>query len=124
MTTMVSPNLQAVIDRLNALDHHTPTTLAAALKSPLALDDVAPWIKFDATNYARNLVVANGEKWELRLLCWRPRQTSSLHGHGPAACAFRVIRGSATEAILGERDRVWAPGDLVEEVRPGLVHQL
>jgi uncharacterized NAD(P)/FAD-binding protein YdhS len=115
--------MQEVVRSLDQTSEHTPRTLAAALNRPLTIDDVAPWIRFDAKNYLRNLVERSGH-WELRLLCWRPGQTSSLHGHGPAACAFRVIRGSATEAILGERDRVWAPGDVVEETRRGLVHQV
>lgn len=68
--------------------------------------------------------MTRSDRWELRLLCWRAGQTSSLHGHGAAACAFRVLRGSTTEAILGERDRTWAPGDVVEEVNADLVHQV
>jgi len=118
-----SPAMQQVVRSLESTDGHTPATLAAALNRPLTIDDVAPFIRFDAKNYVRNLVTRAGG-WELRLLCWRPGQTSSLHGHGAAACSFRVIRGSATEAILGERDRVWAPGDVVEEIKDQLVHQV
>jgi uncharacterized NAD(P)/FAD-binding protein YdhS len=60
---------------------------------------------------------------ELRLLCWRPGQSSSLHAHGAAACAFKILRGTATETVLGDRDRVWAPGSIVEETAPRL-HQV
>jgi uncharacterized NAD(P)/FAD-binding protein YdhS len=60
----------------------------------------------------------------MRLLCWRPGQTSSVHGHGGAGCAFRILRGSAVESILGQRDRVWAPGDVIQEGGVELVHQV
>jgi uncharacterized NAD(P)/FAD-binding protein YdhS/quercetin dioxygenase-like cupin family protein len=119
----LSSALQDVVRALDACADHTPASLAAALQRPIGLDDVAPWIRFDPGNYVRNLITRT-ERWELRLLCWRPGQTSSLHGHGPAACAFRVLRGSATETILGSRDRRWAPGDVVAEVSADLVHQV
>ena len=108
---------------LDACPDHTPASLAAALRRPIGIDDVAPWIRFDTAGYARNLVT-RGERWELRLLCWRPGQSSSLHAHHGAACAFRVLCGSAVETILGSRDRVWAPSDVVAEAPSGLVHQV
>ena len=108
---------------LNACRDHTPRTLGAVLRREIVVDDIAPFIRFDPKNYVRALV-ARGEHWEIRLLCWRPGQTSTLHGHGTSACAFRVLRGSATESILGSRDRVLAPGDLVEESVTDLVHQV
>ena len=121
--TALSPALRNIVSELDARAEHSPTTLAAALNHPVGLDDITPWIRFDADNYVRSLVTRTG-RWELRLLCWRPGQSSSLHGHGAASCAFKVLRGSATETILGSRDRRWAPGDVVAEVQPGLVHQL
>jgi uncharacterized NAD(P)/FAD-binding protein YdhS len=117
------PALQDIIAALERQREHTPAGLAAILRSPITIDDVAPWIQFDAGNYVRNLV-ARGDHWEMRLLCWRPGQTSSVHGHGPAACAFRILRGSASELILGQRDRVWAPGDVIQESGTALVHQV
>lgn len=119
----VSPLVEDLARILDRTREHTPRTLGAALERPLTIDDVAPWVRFDSKNYVRNLV-RKGAHWELRLLCWRPGQTSSLHAHGSASCAFRIIRGSATESILGERDRRWAPGDVVEEAKPGLIHQV
>lgn len=119
----VSPLVQDLARILDRTREHTPRTLGAALDRPLTIDDVAPWVRFDSKNYVRNLVTKS-KHWELRLLCWRPGQTSSLHAHGAASCAFRIIRGSATESILGERDRQWAPGDVVEEAKPGLIHQV
>lgn len=115
--------LRNIVSELNARSEHSAGTLAAALRQPLAIDDIAQWIRFDPRNYVRSLVTRT-DRWELRLLCWRPGQSTSLHGHGPAACAFRVLRGSATETILGSRDRRWAPGDVIAEVGANLVHQL
>jgi uncharacterized NAD(P)/FAD-binding protein YdhS/quercetin dioxygenase-like cupin family protein len=115
--------LREVVHDLEADPHPTSVTLAAALRRPIGIDDVAQWIHFDAQNYVRSLV-ARGDRWELRLLCWRPGQTSSLHGHTGAACAFRVLRGSAVEIVLGCRDRVLPPGSVVEEPASGVVHQV
>src|SRR5580704_6808625 len=117
MKTDLPPRLREVARALDACTDHTPASMAAALQRPIGIDDVAPWIRFDPENYVRTLV-ARSERWELRLLCWRPRQTTSLHGHGASACAFRVLRGGATEMILGARDRRWAPGDVVQETGP------
>ncbi len=100
----------------------TPHALSRALRRRLDIDDVAAWIRFDAGNYARRLI-AKTERWELRLLCWQSEQSSSLHGHGGAACAFRVLRGSATETVLGKRDRTLGPGEVVQE-GDDLVHQV
>src|ERR1700755_1379222 len=119
----ITDAMKGVIAALDARATHTPESLAEALRRPLAIDDVAPWIRFDPANYMRNLVT-RGDGWELRLLCWRPGQTSSLHGHGPSACAFRIMNGSARESILGERDRTWAAGDVIPEVKRELRHQL
>jgi uncharacterized NAD(P)/FAD-binding protein YdhS len=128
MDAALSPALAEIARALDAATApHTSDSLAAALRAPVGLDDVAPWIRFDTANYVRTLI-ARGEAaavpWELRLLCWRPGQSTSLHGHGAAACAFRVLRGSATETRLGARDRRWAPGDVVAELGPTLVHQV
>jgi uncharacterized NAD(P)/FAD-binding protein YdhS/quercetin dioxygenase-like cupin family protein len=108
---------------IEARPDHSPASLAAALRRPLCIDDIGHAIRFDPKNYVRSLVT-RGERWELRLLCWQPGQTSSLHGHGGASCAFRVLRGSAVESILGARDRVWAPGDVIAEDGVNLVHQV
>jgi uncharacterized NAD(P)/FAD-binding protein YdhS/predicted metal-dependent enzyme (double-stranded beta helix superfamily) len=115
--------LHDLAQEIDSRRDHTPASLAALLRRPISIDDIGHAIRFDPGNYVRSLVT-RGERWELRLLCWQPGQTSSLHGHGGAACAFRVLRGSAVESILGSRDRVWAPGDVVAEDGLNLVHQV
>ncbi|HEY6460830.1 MAG TPA: cysteine dioxygenase family protein, partial [Polyangiaceae bacterium] len=115
--------LRRVVRELEHAEELSSAVLAAALRGPVGIEDVAPWIRFDADNYRRNLVAAGG-RWELRLHCWRPGQTTSLHGHGGAACAFRVVRGSAVETRIGARDAVLPPGAVVEESAEGFVHQV
>ncbi len=115
--------IQAIARELDARSDHTPASLGAALRRDITIDDVAPFVRFDPKNYVRSLVT-RGEHWEIRLLCWRPGQTSTLHGHGASACAFRILRGSAVESALGSRDRVLAPGTIIEEASRHLVHQV
>jgi uncharacterized NAD(P)/FAD-binding protein YdhS/quercetin dioxygenase-like cupin family protein len=115
--------IQELVHHLDSSDRLTAEVLGQALRRhPVTLDDIAAWVRFDTSSYTRNLILRQ-ERWELRLLCWRPGQGSSFHGHGPSACAFQVVRGSAHECILGQRDRTWTPGAVVEESMP-LVHQL
>lgn len=47
-----------------------------------------------------------------------------MHSHGGSACAFRIVRGSAIETVLGSRDRVHPAGAVVEEGGAQLVHQV
>jgi uncharacterized NAD(P)/FAD-binding protein YdhS/quercetin dioxygenase-like cupin family protein len=115
--------LKAIVDELERTSILDAPTLARILRRPIALDDVAPFIKFDASNYVRNLV-ARTDRWELRVICWRPGQSSAMHSHRGSACAFHVVRGAATETILGSRDRVHAPGAVVEEGDARAVHQV
>jgi uncharacterized NAD(P)/FAD-binding protein YdhS len=123
MHSVHSPLLRAIVAELDAAPALTSQALGSTLRHPVNIDDVAPWIHFDPDNYVRNLITRT-DRWELRLLCWRPGQSSSLHGHGGAACAFRVLRGSATESVLGQRDRTWVPGNVVDESSPRLVHEV
>ena len=108
------------LDAASVLD---VATLGAALRRPLGVDDLAPWIRFDPANYVRTLV-ARTARWELRVLCWRPGQTTSMHSRRGSACAFHVVRGSATETVLGSRDRVHPSGAVVEEQGSAWVHQV
>nr|UXE44651.1 hypothetical protein Hi04_10k_c2877_00019 [uncultured bacterium] len=116
----ITPNLAAIIARVSRATD--APSLAAALSGELGFDDIRAFVHFGEESYVRALVYRS-EHVELRLLCWRPGQSSSLHGHGESACAFRVMRGMATEVVLGERDRVWAPGSIVEE-RGARIHQV
>jgi uncharacterized NAD(P)/FAD-binding protein YdhS len=118
----LTPALAALRDRLLAIPRRDGAALAAALAAPITFDDVRGFVRFDDEDYVRALIYRSDDL-ELRLHCWRPGQSSSLHGHGASACAFKIIRGTATETVLGDRDRVWPPGSIVVEDQPRL-HQV
>jgi uncharacterized NAD(P)/FAD-binding protein YdhS/quercetin dioxygenase-like cupin family protein len=118
----LTPTLAALRDQLLAMDRPDGASLAAALAAPVTFDDVRGFVSFNDDSYVRALIYRN-DQLEIRLHCWRPGQSSSLHGHGASACAFKILRGTATETVLGDRDRVWAPGSIVVENAPRL-HQV
>jgi uncharacterized NAD(P)/FAD-binding protein YdhS/quercetin dioxygenase-like cupin family protein len=119
----LTPTLAALRDHLLGIERPDGVAMAAALAAaPVTFDDVRGFVRFDDESYVRALICRN-DRLELRLHCWRPGQSSSLHGHGASACAFKILRGTATETVLGDRDRVWAPGSVVVENAPRL-HQV
>ncbi len=124
MHTFASHGVEQLVAAIEACDDITSEALARVLQAtPLGLDDVSPWVRFDARNYLRNVVVKR-PRFELRVLCWLPGQRTSLHAHGPSACAFRVVGGTSTELRLGQPDACWESGAVVAEDGPGLVHQI
>ena len=93
----------ALTDLFARLDHRpdTPplTDLADWLaRSPIGVDDLASFVKFDDRRYTRNLVCAT-EHWQVLLLCWRRGQCSPIHDHRGSICAFKVLRGTALEVL-------------------------
>jgi len=119
-----TPNLERLVARLDALSSYSSDSLAAVLAaSPIERADVADFVRLDPANYRRNLVLRR-DAYELRVLCWLPRQRTSLHGHQGSACAFRIVSGASTEIRLREPDRRWLPGDVVAENGIELVHQV
>lgn len=105
--------LKHLIGRIEALFAEGPSPgclrLAEALQGPLDPEAFAPWVRFAEDRYTRNLITS-AAGWELRLLCWAPGQTSTLHGHGVSGCAFRVLAGSAEEIRLGGERRALPVG--------------
>jgi uncharacterized NAD(P)/FAD-binding protein YdhS/mannose-6-phosphate isomerase-like protein (cupin superfamily) len=96
--------------------------LAAALTRPLDLSALLPHARFDDARYVRVPLVARPE-YEVRLLCWKPGQSSALHGHGRSACAFRVVAGEAHEARLDGSVSRLGPGE-VARAEHDAVHQV
>lgn len=118
------PALARLVQRLQALPSRTAEAMGEVLRqSGITFDDVRTFIRFDDVNYVRNLVHREAA-FEVRVLCWRPGQASALHGHGRSACALTVVRGAATEVVVGQRDRVHPPGAIMAEADPLRVHQL
>jgi uncharacterized NAD(P)/FAD-binding protein YdhS/quercetin dioxygenase-like cupin family protein len=115
--------LEDVVRELEAREEHTAASLGVALDRSISVDDVAQFVRFDQASYTTS-VVARGTRWDMRLLCWQPGQTSRMHGHDHSARAFRVLSGKAVESVLGAVDRLWRPGDVVSEAGPHGIHQL
>lgn len=82
--------------------------------------DVDSHAEFAADTYRRNLI-HQGPAYQALILCWRTGQRSPIHDHTGAACAIRVIQGSATETIFDHSpcgllypvvSRTWAEGSV------------
>jgi oxalate decarboxylase/phosphoglucose isomerase-like protein (cupin superfamily) len=69
-----------------------------------------------------------GSTFEVRLLCWRPGQSSALHAHGSANGAIRVLSGRGVERRLGKPARPLGVESTAEAstwvVEPEVVHQV
>lgn len=99
-----TPKLRALIGKVRLLASPDAGALSSALQEAgIEFDDISRFVRFRARGYARALVF-QGPGIELRLLCWLPGQKTPLHSHGPSLGVFRVVRGTATESVLGERD--------------------
>lgn len=119
----LSPPLRAVVDALKGAERLDVETLAGALaQAPVTVDDVSPWVGWSTDRYVRSLIYRD-PRFEVRLLCWRPGQSSALHGHGVSACAFRVVQGDAVEVRVSGATQRLVPGDIGTAVSTD-THQL
>lgn len=57
--------------------------------------EVAPWRGFLPGHY-REATIRRRRHYEMRCLCWRPGQFSSIHDHRGSACCVRVVEGKLT----------------------------
>jgi cysteine dioxygenase len=93
--------LRGFVATLDALDR--PATIEELRELLMALsiarEDLAPFIRFNDTCYARNPVVGN-EHFELLCICWKSGQSSLIHDHVGSACGVRVVIGELTETIF------------------------
>ena len=111
----LSPKIRALVESMRALARIDAASLRSALEDArIEFDDISRFVRFRADRYVRALIFRKGGV-EVRLLCWLPGQRTVLHSHGASLAAFKVIRGTATESVLGQRDRKWAPGSVVAE---------
>lgn len=113
--------LAPLLDAVAASDR-SPAALADALDRPIDAEALCAVARFANDRYVR-LPMHRTEGFEVRLLCWLPGQSSALHGHGTSACAFRVLRGLATETLLGGGVRRIGVGQVVA-ADSGTVHQV
>jgi cysteine dioxygenase len=59
-------------------------------------DDWKRFALFDATSYARNLVVRN-DTYEMIVVCWGMWQESPIHNHAGQNCWMTVLEGNIQE---------------------------
>ena len=121
--TALPASLRTVVDDLLAAERLDVDALAEALeKGAVTAEDVAPWVGWETDRYVRALIYKD-PRFEVRLLCWRPGQSSALHGHGVSACAFRVLQGDAIEVRVSGATKRLGPGDIGTAVSTD-THQL
>jgi cysteine dioxygenase len=92
------PKLAALLKYLGALDGRADLAVLARMLSELNLgvEDVKAACHFGSCSYKRNTVAASPH-FELLVLCWRSGHCTPIHDHQGSSCAFRVLKGTATE---------------------------
>ncbi|MGZ5426018.1 MAG: cysteine dioxygenase, partial [Thermoanaerobaculia bacterium] len=97
---MTSP-LGRVLEELDAWRERIPFPELKRVLAELSitLDDVRPFVKFDADGYRRNLMHA-GPAYQALVLCWRNGQRSPIHDHRGSNCGVRVLHGAALETVF------------------------
>ncbi len=122
----MNPSSNPLVAELVARLDQTPLDGASLVKSlseaALDVEAVLGAASFEYDRYVR-VSLYRSAAVEIRLLCWRPGQSSALHAHGTSCCAFRVLTGRALETRLGRSDRVLEAGS-VGLADPDGVHQV
>lgn len=70
----------------------TDQVLHLMKSTPVALDTLAPYLKWDAQHYTRNLIEKT-PLYELLAICWEVGQISSTHNHQGQNCWMAVPMG-------------------------------
>lgn len=91
-------SLTRLLQELDRFDSAVPLALLESLLREWRPQpgELLPYLHFDERGYCRNRIRL-GDAYEALLLCWRPGQLSPIHDHAASSCAFRVLRGLATE---------------------------
>ncbi len=101
VSSTYSPKLEQLFSRLDALTRRaTVEELRAWLtESDIAVEDVAPYVRFDNERYLRHLI-KEGEHYHALALCWQSAQRSPIHNHAKSTCGFKVLEGVCTETAF------------------------
>lgn len=101
--TAVTPQLQRLAERIEAMVSSTPDTLATEVKAALREATAETgWLpperrRASHENYARHLIYSDpGNRFSILALIWDRGQMSPIHGHH-CWCAVGVYRGLLTE---------------------------
>lgn len=60
------------------------------------LKDFGQFVKFNTETYCSNTLFRN-EKFEIRLLCWKPLQKTVMHAHPENGCLMKILEGELNE---------------------------
>jgi len=95
----MNTTLTELLDQLDRYSSRVPLHALAEMLREFdpEWDDLQPFQQFDAGHYQRNLLRGN-DVYHALLICWRAGQRSPIHDHRGSNCAFRVLRGTATES--------------------------
>ena len=71
--------------------------------------------QFRENQYARHLVFRS-DNVEILVVCWKPGQTSPVHGHGPSDGLMIILEGEITNTTYTKAGQkvstVWKSGDI------------
>lgn len=62
-------------------------------------EELASDCVFSETTYKRN-ILASSDWYDLILMCWRSGQATRIHDHTNSSCAFRILKGIASETCF------------------------
>ena len=113
------------VDRLVAAVRAGPrdaSALAQILEEERDLSELFALASFSDDGYQRVSLFMCPE-FEVRLICWRPGQSSPVHGHGASSCAYLTLRGEATEYLMDGRVRTFRAGETIA-AGVGEIHQV
>ncbi len=69
------------------------------------LEGFDQYIQFTADKYYSNTLYKT-EKFEIRLLCWKPLQETPRHPHPENGCLMKILEGKLFEEKLIENDTI------------------
>lgn len=92
------PRLQPLIEYLDSLTGRADLSVLERLLTELEVSeaDLQPVCRFKSERYQRN-TIRQTEWYELVALCWEAGQRTPIHDHRSSSCAFKVIKGVASE---------------------------
>jgi cysteine dioxygenase len=89
-------SLEKIIAALKMGDYYS--VLEQADELSVTLEEVEPYLFWDAAKYTRNCI-AKDPYFELILLCWEPGQKTEIHCHNNQECWVKVIKGCFAESL-------------------------
>jgi len=113
--------LSDLVRRVQATPLDGPS-IAAALSGALDAQALLDHIELGEARSV-HVPLHTSAAFEVSLSCWRPGESTSLHGHGVVNGAIRVLSGQASEIRIGLPDRTLEAGS-VTVVEPNVVHQV